>query len=79
MSVCLLKFQSFVFEVPVAISRRSKMTQTGRNVVGWNGPMTGGSFIICAALLQARNLTVTAGSRPEIALLCHRLWCKQGY
>jgi len=46
------------------------MTQTGRNVVGWNGSMTDASFFISLTLALAWNLTVTAaGSKPEIASL----------
>lgn len=48
----------------------SRMTETGRNVAGWNGPMTDASFIISLTLFLAWNSTVTAAdSKPEIASL----------
>lgn len=56
----------------LAFGGRSRMTETGRNVAGWNGPMTDASFIISLTLtlFLAWNSTVTvAGSMPEVASL----------
>lgn len=68
----VLNLESLFFKFLLAFRGRSWMTQTGRNVVGWNGPMTDASFIISLTLtlFLAWNSTVTAaGSKPEIVSL----------
>lgn len=67
-----LNFECLFLKFLLAFGGRSQMTETGRNVAGWTGPMIDASFIISLnlTLFLAWNSRVSAaGSKPEIASL----------